>query len=109
MSLRAERCEACTRDTPLVGSSERPALLAELHAGWEIAGERLRRTVVTADFAESLSLAVHCGMIAEAQGHHPDLTVRWGHLDVEVWTHVAGGLTRTDFVLAAHLDAALDG
>jgi 4a-hydroxytetrahydrobiopterin dehydratase len=46
--------------------------------------------------------------LAEAEGHHPDLRVGWGYLEVELTTHAIGGLSRNDFVLAAKIDA-LDG
>lgn len=110
MSLREERCEACTGATPRLLAVEVEALQPELHAGWSVTpdGLRLRRAVRVADFAAALALAVRCGMVAESQGHHPDLTVAWGRLGIEVWTHAVGGLTRTDLVLAAHLDAVLD-
>jgi 4a-hydroxytetrahydrobiopterin dehydratase len=108
MSLRSERCQACTAETPLLDAGELARLRTELDGGWEVIdGSRLRRTVATRDFAESMALAVHCGMVAEQQGHHPDLTVAWGRLDVVLWTHVAGGLTRADVVLASHLDSVL--
>jgi len=42
--------------------------------------------------------------VAEAEGHHPDLYVRWGEVRVYVWTHKIDGLTESDFVLAAKID-----
>lgn len=110
MSLRDERCEACTGATPRLDAIEVEALRLELHPDWSVTsgGMRLRRDVRVADFAAALALSVRCGMVAEAQGHHPDLTVAWGRLGIELWTHAVGGLTRTDLVLAAHLDAVLD-
>ncbi|MGH3607489.1 MAG: 4a-hydroxytetrahydrobiopterin dehydratase, partial [Pseudonocardiaceae bacterium] len=38
------------------------------------------------------------------QGHHPDLEVSWGKLAVTFTTHHAGGLTESDFVMAAKID-----
>ena len=46
------------------------------------------------------------GAIAEEQGHHPDLHVRWGAVGVEVWTHKIDGLTESDFYFAAKCDRA---
>lgn len=109
MPLRTERCLACTASTPRLTAAETAELLAELHADWEVSEQgHLRRSVAAPDFATALALAVHCGMVAEVEGHHPDLTVRWGHLDIELWTHAVGGLTRADMVLAAHLDPVLE-
>ena len=108
MALRTERCEACNARTPTLSVDERRELMRELDLAWEVndAGH-LHRSVTVDDFASALALAVRCGMVAEAEGHHPDLTVAWGLLDIELWTHAVSGLTRADMVLAAHLDVAL--
>jgi 4a-hydroxytetrahydrobiopterin dehydratase len=42
--------------------------------------------------------------IAEAEGHHPDIYLKWGEVRVTVWTHAARGLTENDFILAAKFD-----
>ncbi len=44
------------------------------------------------------------GAEAEALGHHPDLVLGWGRVEVSLTTHDAGGLTEADFVLAARID-----
>ena len=44
-------------------------------------------------------------LIAEAEGHHPDLLVSWGRVRVQLWTHDAGGLSEKDFALAARIDS----
>ena len=108
MALRAERCEACNARTPTLTADEIRDLLRELDISWSVnSAGHLQRDVDVDDFATALSLAVRCGMIAEADGHHPDLTVSWGRLRIELWTHAVGALTRSDMVLASHLDAAL--
>ena len=109
MALRSERCEACNARTPTLGADEVRDLLRELDITWSVndAGH-LQRDVDVADFASALAAAVRCGMVAEADGHHPNLTVSWGRLRIELWTHAVNGLTRSDMVLAAHLDAALE-
>ena len=43
-------------------------------------------------------------LIAEAEGHHPDIELGWGRAAFELTTHAASGLTRNDFVLAAKID-----
>jgi 4a-hydroxytetrahydrobiopterin dehydratase len=44
------------------------------------------------------------GELAEEQGHHPDIFLTWGKVDVTSWTHKIDGLTESDFVLAAKID-----
>jgi 4a-hydroxytetrahydrobiopterin dehydratase len=44
------------------------------------------------------------GELAEEQGHHPDIFLTWGKVDVTSWTHKIDGLTESDFILAAKID-----
>ncbi len=46
--------------------------------------------------------------IAEAEDHHPDFCVSYGRVDVRIWTHAVDGLTESDFILAAKIDALID-
>lgn len=82
-------------------------LLEQLGGAWTInvAGHLCVRYEV-ADFASALGFANEIGEIAEAERHHPDLTVRWGSCEVEIWTHKIDGLTESDFVLAAKIERA---
>ena len=42
--------------------------------------------------------------IAEEEGHHPDLVLGWGRVEVVLSTHSIGGLSENDFILAAKID-----
>jgi 4a-hydroxytetrahydrobiopterin dehydratase len=80
------------------------ALLAEVPT-WSAAGDHhLVRKVRVKDFAAALALVNRIGALAEEQKHHPDLAFGWGWVEVKVWTHKIGGLTESDFVLAAKID-----
>ena len=110
VTLADERCEVCRPGTPHVSDEDATTLARDVHGDWDIVGghEKLRRRIKTADFGESMALAVRIGMIAEAEGHHPDLHVHWGRIVIDLTTHAAKGLTRNDFVLAAKIDRLLD-
>jgi 4a-hydroxytetrahydrobiopterin dehydratase len=56
------------------------------------------------DFATALDFVNKAGAIAEAEGHHPDLLLSWGKVEVKVWTHKINGLTESDFILAAKIE-----
>lgn len=83
-------------------------LLSEL-TGWNVGAndKHLLKTVKTKTFSDSLALANSIGAVAEEQGHHPDLLVRWGELGIDLWTHKIDGLTEADFILAAKIDRLL--
>ena len=64
----------------------------------------LARTFKFPDFRQALAFTNRVGELAEEQGHHPDLYLAWGRVEVTIWTHKIDGLTESDFILAAKID-----
>ena len=107
-ALVNEHCQACTAATPGVAGEELERLRRELSPEWRIEGGRLRRKLGFPDFLRAFGRATQVALVAEAEGHHPDLTVGWGYLEIELTTHTIGSLSRNEFIVAARIDA-LDG
>src|SRR5580658_1832853 len=106
MSLADRSCEPCRGGVPPLTRGQFSTMLEEL-PDWQVENDRrLKKTFKLNNFVEALQLANKIGAIAEDQGHHPDLLVRWGELKVELWTHKIDGLSQADFVLAAKIDRA---
>jgi 4a-hydroxytetrahydrobiopterin dehydratase len=104
-SLARQRCEACNAGTPRIQGEELERLRSELDPDWSVDGERLRRRFEFPDFVRAFSRASAVALIAESAGHHPDIKVGWGYLDIELTTHAIGGISRNDFIVAARIDA----
>jgi 4a-hydroxytetrahydrobiopterin dehydratase len=103
--LARKSCEPCRAGAPPLAGDQLRDLARQLDRAWSVVdGHHLERRFALPDFAASLALANEIGELAEREGHHPDLLVRWGELVVTLWTHKAGGLTEADFVLAAKVD-----
>ena len=68
---------------------------------------RLARTVKFKGFMPGVELVNRIAPIAEAEGHHPDLSLSYGSVTIWLTTHAAGGLTDNDFILAARLDKVI--
>jgi 4a-hydroxytetrahydrobiopterin dehydratase len=103
--LASRDCVPCRGGTPPLGKQEIKNLLKELK-GWEVAeGHHLRKAFEFKDFREALNFVNRTGELAEEQGHHPDIFFGWGHAEVSIWTHKIDGLTESDFILAAKIDA----
>ena len=82
-------------------------LLRELDDGWHLNSEgHLERVYRLQNFAQAMVLANKVADIAEAEGHHPDLSIAWGKCKVAIWTHKISGLTESDFYFAAKADRA---
>ncbi len=64
----------------------------------------LRKTFKFADFRIALAFVNRVGELAEEQGHHPDIFLSWGKVEITAWTHKINGLTESDFILAAKID-----
>ncbi len=84
-------------------SAEEVAGLAAALPDWEV-GTRLAKAWQFPDFSQALDFVNRIGALADAEDHHPDLFLSWGQVRVELWTHVANGLTENDFILAAKID-----
>ncbi len=96
--------ERCQPGAPALRLEEEAAMLASLSSGWRSEGGRLRREYRLRGFGEPVALAVRIALLAEREDHHPELRLGYGHLEVELTTHSAGGLSRNDFILAAKID-----
>lgn len=104
MALADQQCIPCRGGTPPLTREE----IAPLHTqvpDWEVvADHHLSRTFKLRDFAAAVALVDAIAVVAEEQGHHPDLHLSWGKVGVEMWTHKIDGLTSSDFFMAAKID-----
>jgi 4a-hydroxytetrahydrobiopterin dehydratase len=73
---------------------------AEGLADWRLLHASLHARFETRDFATGLRLVDRIGEEAEAMNHHPDLDLRYRHLDVRLTSHDSGGVTTRDVRLA---------
>lgn len=69
-------------------------------ADWRPLINALHTRFVTKGFQTGLDLVNAIGAAAEEMNHHPDLDLRWGHLNVKLTSHDSHGLTERDVRLA---------
>lgn len=72
---------------------------AEL-TGWVCLLGGLQTRIATGDFATGLAIVDAIGAAAEGMNHHPDLDLRYGHVDVRLTSHDSHGVTERDIRLA---------
>jgi len=84
--------------------------------GWVNVLGGLQTRIATGDFATGLSVVNAIGAAAEELNHHPDLDLRYPHVDVRLSSHDIGGLSERDVTLARRITqiaseagATLDG
>jgi len=72
---------------------------------WNVVNQHhLVRSYKFPDFKSALAFVNRVGALAEEQGHHPDILLGWGKVEITTWTHAVDGLTESDFILAAKID-----
>ncbi len=79
-------------------TEEVKAQIADLE-GWTV-DTMLRKQYTFPDFQAAIAWVVRVAFLAEAQAHHPDLTIRYNRVDVALETHDVGGLSSKDVALA---------
>lgn len=73
--------------------------------GWVYLVGGLQTRIRTGTFAAGLALTNAIGAAAEEMNHHPDLDLRYTHLDVRLTSHDAHGVTSRDIRLARTVSA----
>ncbi len=105
MRLSEKHCVPCRGGVPPLSPEEVESYLEQVE-GWSHREHHdIGKTFRFPDFAGALRFANRIGEVAESEGHHPDLLVAWGRVGVTIWTHKINGLTESDFILAARIDA----
>ena len=102
--LASKTCVPCRGGVPPLRDAELQALAQQVE-GWKVVEEHhITRSYKFPDFRTALEFTNRVGALAEQQGHHPDIYLAWGKVDVTTWTHKIDGLTESDFILAAKID-----
>jgi 4a-hydroxytetrahydrobiopterin dehydratase len=103
-SLADKSCVPCRGGVPPLRGQE----LEQLHKSvpnWTITNEHhIHREFRFPDFKQALDFVNRVGDVAEAEGHHPNILLSWGMVEITLWTHKIDGLTESDFIIAAKID-----
>jgi len=106
-TLAQQKCIPCESEIPPLSDDEISELKQEL-PHWQVVEvegvPRLKRRFDFKNFAKALEFTNAVGEIAEDEGHHPLITLTWGEVTVEWWTHNIKGLHNNDFIMAAKTD-----
>ncbi|HXJ94986.1 MAG TPA: 4a-hydroxytetrahydrobiopterin dehydratase [Terriglobia bacterium] len=102
--LAGRHCVPCEGGTSPLAARDVAALRDQIGAWDVVSDHHLTRVFKFPDFHSALMFVNRVGEIADAEGHHPDIALSWGRVEVTLWTHSAGGLTENDFIVAAKID-----
>ena len=103
--LSQKKCVACEGGTEPLSRTEAEVLLKQLNH-WTLSADArdISKEFKFKNFADALAFVNKVGANAEAEGHHPDVTLSWGRVGIRLSTHAIKGLSENDFILAAKID-----
>jgi 4a-hydroxytetrahydrobiopterin dehydratase len=104
-TLAAKTCTPCRGGIPPLTLQEAERFHVQVPQ-WGLADEanRIERGFQFRNFGEALRFVQRVGELAEAEGHHPDISFGWGYATVSLQTKKIKGLHENDFIMAAKID-----
>ena len=103
MDLTKKKCMPCEAGTPSLNESEINKILKQIPS-WTLKDKHLFKKFKFNNFVEAMKFVNAVAEIAEREGHHPDFSVHYNKVEIEIWTHAISGLSENDFILAAKID-----
>jgi len=82
-------------------------LNGEQALGWRLIDGALEKTFTFKNYHETIGFVNAVAFIANAEDHHPDLSVSYSHCTVRFNTHDLSGISVSDFLCASRVDALL--
>jgi 4a-hydroxytetrahydrobiopterin dehydratase len=102
--------QAYPQEIPMTAKLTEAEIAASMPSlgGWSSReGSSLQRSFVFEDAVTAMGFVVRVAMRAEVMGHHPELHILYGKVDILLTTHDAGGVTGLDLALARQIDACV--
>ncbi len=105
VTLSNQKCVPCEGGMPPMTLGEITPYLEKIPE-WDLIGaQKLERIFKFNTFKEAMVFVNTVADIAEANGHHPDITLfNWNKVKLILTTHAVGGLSINDLILAAKFD-----
>jgi len=105
LDLLSRHCTHLPEGTPPLSGEALTSYREAVDSRWKLSDDdHLEAEFSFPDFAAALAFTNQVGALAEAEDHHPEITLTWGKVQVRVWTHTVGGVSPNDFILAARID-----
>jgi 4a-hydroxytetrahydrobiopterin dehydratase len=104
-ALASKTCTPCRGGIPPL-TREQAELFHAQAPDWQLAEEahRIERSFRFRNFREALTFVQEIGELAEAEGHHPNISFGWGNATVSLQTKKIKGLHENDFIMATKID-----
>ncbi|NMI88898.1 4a-hydroxytetrahydrobiopterin dehydratase [Nanohaloarchaea archaeon] len=74
---------------------------------WGIEAGKLATRVEFEDYKETVFFANTVFSLAEEEFHHPEVTVEYGAVEIDLWSHEEEGITGKDIDMAEEIEKRL--
>lgn len=91
---------------PPLSADAAASLMDSLDAAWQLDATSgyIERTFKFPAYSRTIAFTNAIAWIATNEGHHPELTVKYGSCKVRYFTTAINGLSDNDFICAAKID-----
>ena len=108
LNLTSKVCVACEGGIPPFTPEQIEQYKKELKTPWKIEHDvNLLQEFVFKDFKEVMMFVNKVAVLAEQEGHHPDIYIFYNKVRLSLSTHAIHGLSENDFILAAKIEMLL--
>ena len=105
-SLSKKKCKHCEKEGVTLLSSEQIQLYCTQVPSWKLStdSKSIAQLFMFKDFVKAMAFVSVVADIAEEEGHHPNILIEYNKVTLTMMTHSIGGLTESDFIVAAKID-----
>ncbi len=103
--LSKKHCVPCEGSAKPLDKEEIAKYLLQLKSSWAIVDDKeIQKTFKLKNFVKAIEFVNKIAEVAESEGHHPDITINYNKVKIQLTTHAIKGLSENDFVIAAKIE-----
>jgi 4a-hydroxytetrahydrobiopterin dehydratase len=105
MDLKRKKCKPCEGGTKPMNKKTASKYI-KFANGWKLGNNQISINKKFKNFKEAISFTNKVAVIAESEGHHPNIYLHdWNQVRLTLSTHAIKGLSINDFIVAAKVNA----
>jgi len=116
MDLRQTHCVPCEGGTPPLSDEKEDEMLKQVQhdptegsgqAGWILLRDgthKITKQFKFGGFKKAIEFVNKIADLAESEGHHPDIKIFYNKVQLDLFTHAVGGLSKNDFIMASKVN-----
>ncbi len=105
IDLSLKKCVPCEGGALPLKGEEINEYLKAVSSEWKVVDEKsIVRVFKFKNFKEAIKFINKVAKIANQEDHHPDITINYSKVTLDLSTHAIGGLSENDFIVAAKIE-----